>query len=301
MPTRRPRNVVFTLLLALVLLSLPSCAIGRIGLRATEAMLGEEDPELVAEALPAYLKAAEILAATWPDDEGYALAAAGMELLYASSFLAPESRSVPDSRWEERKRLVDRAGRLYARGASRAWAVLERRVPELRKRLASGDGSRLPRFRIKDVPALYYAAAGSLGAFSLDPFDPERAALLGPALALLERALELDPAWDRGALQSLLIQIAPSLPDELGGGYARAEAAYALAREYSRGLKADIHVAWARSVCVPRGDYDGFEAACLSALAVDPDALPEARLSNILSRREAEALLAAAEDIFLIF
>jgi len=278
-----------------------SCAIGRIGLRATEAMLGEEDPELVAEALPAYLKAAEILAATWPEDEGFALAAAGMELLYASAFLAPASRSLPDSSWEERAELVGRAGRLYGRGATRAWAVLERRVPDLRKRLAADSRTALAKFKARDVPALYYAAAGSLGAFSLDPFDPERAALLGPALALLERALELDPAWDRGALQSLLVQIAPSLPEELGGGYARAEEAYRLALGYSEGMKADLHVAWARSVCVPRGDLEGFEAACRAALAVDPDGLPESRLSNILARREAESLLAAVADIFLIF
>lgn len=283
------------------LLAFQSCALSRVGLRATEAMLGEEDPELVAEALPAYLKAAEILAATWPDDEGYALAAAGLELLYASSFLAPASKRLPDARWEERAGLVERAGRLYGRGSSRAWAVLERRVPELRKRLADGDGSALPKFKARDVPALYYAAAGSLGAFSLDPFDPERAALLGPALALLERALVLDPAWDRGALQSLLVQISPSLPVDSGGGYARAEEAYRLALDYSDGLRADIYVAWARSVCVPRGDLAGFEAACRAALAVDPDALPEARLSNVLARREAESLLAAVADIFLVF
>jgi len=301
MATRRPRIADPAPAIALTLLLLQSCALGGVGLRATEAMLGEEDPELVAEALPAYLKAAEILAATWPDDEGYALAAAGMELLYASSFLAPASRRLPDSSWEERKRLVDRAGRLYARGSSRAWTVLERRAPDLRKRLAADDGTALAKFKARDLPALYYAAAGSLGAFSLDPFDPERAALLGPALSLLERALALDPAWDGGALQSLLVQIAPSLPEELGGGYARAEEAYRLALEYSRGLKADVHVAWARSVCVPRGDLEGFEAACRAALAVDPDALPNARLSNILARREAESLLADVADIFLMF
>jgi predicted anti-sigma-YlaC factor YlaD len=117
----------------------------------------------------------------------------------------------------------------------------------------------------------------------------------------IERALELNPAWDSGALQILLVQVAPSLPAESGGGFERAEVAWKAALEAAGGRRAGHYVAWAKSVCVPRGDVDGFRAACEAALAVDPDADPNARLSNALARAEASALLASIDDFFLIF
>lgn len=286
------------ILLSAALLS--SCSIFTLGTRATDAFLSEEDPELVGQSLPLLLKASEILADSRPKDIDRAVTASSLAVMYAMGFVSADAADIPSEEVDARMEANLRAKRLLQRAFRRSSAALERRRPGILAALAAGDKAPLSRLNAKDVPLLYWTGASALGAFSLDPFDPAVSKHLASAVALVERALELDPDWNFGALQELLISLAPSLPRDLGGGMDRAEEAYRRALEAARGLRASPYVSYASSVCVARQDYPAFKKALDAALAVDVDADPSGRLANIVAQRNAKRLLARAQEIFLV-
>lgn len=291
---------VSILTVALAAAFLSSCSIATLGTRATDSFLSEEDPELVGQSLPLLLKASEILADSKPTDVDRAVTASSLAVMYAMGFVSADAAGIPSEEVDARMEANLRAKRLLQRAFRRSSAALEQRRKGSLAALASGDTTPLEKLKAKDVPLLYWTSASALGAFSLDPFDPSASKHLATAVALLERALELDPDWNFGALQELVISLAPSLPRELGGGEERAEAAYRRALEASGGLRASPYVSYASSVCVARQDYKAFKAALEAALAVDVDADPSGRLANIIAQRSAKRLLAQAPDIFLI-
>ena len=286
------------ILLAAVFLS--SCSIATLGTRATDSFLSEEDPELVDQSLPLLLKASEILADSKPKDVDRAVTASSLAVMYAIGFVSADASGIPSEEVDARMEANLRAKRLLQRAFRRSSAALEYRRAGTLAALARGDPSPLQTLKAKDVPLLYWTSASALGAFSLDPFDPSVSKHLATAVALLERALELDPDWNYGALQELVISLAPSLPRDLGGGEDRAEAAYRRALDASRGLRASPYVSYASSVCVARQDYRAFKEALETALAVDVDADPAGRLANIIAQRNAKRLLAQAPEIFLV-
>ena len=286
------------ILLAAVFLS--SCSIATLGTRATDSFLSEEDPELVDQSLPLLLKASEILADSKPKDVDRAVTASSLAVMYAIGFVSADASGIPSEEVDARMEANLRAKRLLQRAFRRSSAALEYRRAGTLAALSRGDPSPLKTLKAKDVPLLYWTSASALGAFSLDPFDPSVSKHLATAVALLERALELDPDWNYGALQELVISLAPSLPRDLGGGEDRAEAAYRRALDASRGLRASPYVSYASSVCVARQDYRAFKEALETALAVDVDADPAGRLANIIAQRNAKRLLAQAPEIFLV-
>ncbi len=286
--------------IALAAALLSSCSIISLGTRATDAFLSEEDPELVGESLPILLKASEILADSKPRDPDRAVTASSLAVMYAMGFVSADAAGLPSEEVDARMEANLRAKRLLQRAFRRASEAMDHREKGIMAALASGDKAPLKKLKTRDVPLLYWTSASALGAFSLDPFDPAASKHLATAVALLERGLELDPDWDNGALQELVVSLAPSLPRELGGGDERAEAAYRRALEASRGLRASPHVSYASSVCVGRQDYPGFKKALEAALAVDVDADPSGRLANIIAQRSARRLLARASELFLV-
>ena len=235
-----------------------------------------------------------------PRDTDLAVTASSLAVMYAMGFVSADAADIPSEDVDARQEANFRAKRLMQRAFRRASEALDNREKGLMAALGSGNLGPLQKLNRKDVPLLYWTSASALGAFSLDPFDPAVSRHLASALALLERALVLDPEWNYGALQELLISLAPSLPRELGGGVERAETAYRRAREASKGLRASPHVAYASSVCVDRQDYAAFKKALEAALAVDVDADPSGRLANIIAQRSATRLLAQAPEIFLV-
>ena len=295
---RSMRNTIA--LAAAMAMLVSSCAISKLGTRATESFMSEEDPDLVEDSLPVLLKASEILADSNPKDNGRAVTAASLAAMYAAGFVSADAAGIPTDEVDARMEANLRAKRLFMRAFRRMSDALDRRVKGLMAALSSGDASGLRRLKVKDVPLLYWGSASALGAFSLDPFDPSASKHLASAVALLERALELEPDWNYGALQELVVSLAPSLPEGLGGGMERAETAYRRSLAAAKGLRASPYVSYASSVCVARQDYPAFKEALEAALAIDVDADPSGRLANVIAQRNARRLLASAPELFLI-
>lgn len=286
--------------LAALVALLASCSFNTLGVRVSSSFMQEEDAALVGDSMPILLKASEILADGKLRDPELAATAASMAVMYAAGFVSADAAGVPDDDFDGRLAADARAKALFIRGFRRSSAALELRVDGLLASLLAGDREGLSRLKPKDVPLMYWTSASVFGAFSLDPFDPQVSRYLASAIAILDRAFELDPDWDKGSLHELMIALAPALPTEMGGGLDRAEEAYKKALTASGGLRASPHVSYASSVAVQLQDYEAFKTVLGTALAIDIDLDPDSRLANVIAQANARRLLASADRLFLI-
>lgn len=285
-----------------------SCAILNAGRYAGEALLSESDYLAAEAALPAFIKVAEVAYRAAPRDPGTAATLASLYLLYGTAFIEGESLFLPDEAFAEREMRGARAREYYRR----AFKVLEpfilRVSPGLFEasyvldsggvRIGSSNADPLRRYKKHDAPLLYYGAASIFASFGSNPLDFSNAARLPQAFAMLERALELDPGYEAGAVYELAMQIYASMPAELGGDRDKALAAYEAALKASDGASAAAYVSYAVLIALPDGDEAAFTKALKAALAVDPAAHPERTLFSVLARRKAEYYLESASHLF---
>ena len=152
--------------------------------------------------------------------------------------------------------------------------------------------------RTKDVPLLYWTAVSWAAAISVSKDNPELIGDLPKAEALMDRALELDESFDDGAIHTFLITYEMSRSGGEGQPEARARQHYARALELSGGRMAAPLVSLAESVSVQRQNLAEFKALLERALAINPDAKPEWRLTNLIMQRRARWLLAHTDDLF---
>ncbi len=289
---------------ALVLLasgcSLRRFAADRIGaaLAAGGASWGEDDdPELIAEALPFALKSLEGLIAESPDNPRLLLAACRGFVTYSSGFVQPRAEALPPEEFDASREISRRALRLDLRALGYCRRALERRLPGAPAALSRSPGSALAGAGPADVGLLYWTGAAWGSAISLGTDRPELVADLPAVRALFDRALALDPGFERGAIEEALIPL-DALPAALGGSPERARGDRDRAIELADGKRAGPWVAWAASAAVAAQDRDGFRAALERALAVDPDASAPDRLANRIAQDRARTLLARIDDLF---
>lgn len=298
-----PRRSTALATAAILMGALAACSPSRMiaGL-AGNAMAGgggvyasEEDPELVMEALPFGLKTMEGLIETAPDNVNLRLAAARGFAGYAYLLQQMRADEVADTT-EARSAFEHRVARLFMRGRDHAMAGLEIRHPGFAEALKKDREAALARTTLADAELLYWGGAAWSGAISADKRDLARVAGLPYAGAMVARTAALDEGFDGGAAHEFLMLYEAGHP---GGSLAAAEAHYHRAVELSGGDSASAHVGFAEAVAVARQDHAAFRKALDAALAVDINAAPERRLTNVLAQRRAGRLLRDEPLLFI--
>jgi predicted anti-sigma-YlaC factor YlaD len=287
----------------------------------------DEDPELVGEALPFALKMYEMLIREDPQNEELLTAAGSGFVSYAYAFIDAPAGMLPYDEYEKQRRMRERAERMYLRGRGYIFDALELRYPGFFQAALSGElAEQLKRTGGEDVPALYWAASGWMGAISASNMDFEMVVDLPRAVALMTRALELEPGYGDGALHGLFIQLYGSVSNygmmygsgalgeyverSLEAYYSRqespletreerAEFHFRRAVELSDGLSASPYVSFAQTFPVQNQEPERYRRLLQRALAVDVDRRPEERMLNIISRRKARWLLEHMEETFI--
>lgn len=258
----------------------------------------DDDPDLVADALPFGLKLMESLLETSPEHQGLLLAACKGFTVYSYAYVDSEAERLEETDLDAARALRARARRLHLRAwgyGERAVALASKTKPEA---LLSDPGPALARLEGKDVPLLYWSAA-SLGlAVSDSRGEAEMIARLPLVDALLHRARALDPDWGEGALDEFDIVLAGTRPgappDEK-----RLREDYERALRLSNGQRASLFVGYAESSAVRRQDAGEFRDLIDRALAIDPDAHASIRLANLVAQRRARWLLDHVDSLFL--
>jgi predicted anti-sigma-YlaC factor YlaD len=187
--------------------------------------------------------------------------------------------------------LQDRARRMYRSGRDHGLRGLDLSAEQLRRE----PRQTLARAQRSDVALLYWTGAswGALIALSKD--DPEALADVPVVEALIDRALELDEGFDRGAIHTFLISYEMVRQGAAGDPAERARKHFARAVELSDGADAAPMLALAEAVCVPAQRRAEFEHLLERALSVEGGD----RLANLVMHRRARWLRSRIDRLFI--
>jgi len=261
---------------------------------------GEDDPELVGDALPFALKLFESLLDEVKDNPQLYLATGSGFIMYANAYIQTPADMLPDTEIDTKSRMTTRARRLYLRGRDYVLQGIEVMYPGYTASLDNDTyNDRLTAMTPKDVPFLYWAGAGWMAVYATDPFDVNIAMGVKKAAAMMETALRLDESYGNGAIHEFFILYYGSLPQSMGGSEEKARYHFKKSIELSKGLTASPYVALASTVSVSNQNAKEFTELLNKALAIDVSKKTGNRLANIIAQRKARWLLDHRDDRIL--
>jgi predicted anti-sigma-YlaC factor YlaD len=282
--------------------SLKRLAVNRVGdalAAGGTAYASDDDPDLIKSAAPFSLKLMESLLEESPRHQGLLLASASGFTQYAYAFVQQDADELEEKDLTAAGDLRTRARRLYLRARNYGLRGLEARHKGFEKALRENSKEALRGTKKKDVPLLYWTAVSWAAAVSLSKDSPDLIGDLPLVEALLDRGLELDEAFDSGAIHSFLITYEMSRANGLGEPVTRSRQHFERAVALSGGCQAGPYVALAEAVSVQKQDLKEFESLLKKALAVNVDAKPQWRLVNLVMQRRAKWLLSRTDELFL--
>lgn len=260
----------------------------------------DDDPDLVAQAIPFGLKLIESLLAESPRHTGLLVAAASGFTGYSYAFVDQRADEAASESLERSVALRARARRLYLRAKGYGMRALEVKHPGFAAQLESNSTTALSGVRKSEVQALYWTAAAQGLAISVSKDNPEMIAQLPLVDAMIHRVMELDEAWGNGSVPEFLISLEGSRTGvKPAEQQANMRQYYERALKLSKGAHASLYVSFAENACVPAQNRKEFQGMIERALAVDPDQHPEYRLVNLVAQRRARWLLGHADELFL--
>lgn len=306
--TRRPGSLAATgVALILVSTLVSGCSIRSMAVNALADSLSrssvvyerDNDPELVADALPFMLKTMEGLLEEAPKNRNLLLNAAKGFTSYAQAFVAVPADYIEEDNLAAARNQRTRASRLFLRGREFGLRGLDLAHSGLREGLYADPDSALQVTRKEDVPLLFWTGAAWAGAINVRKNDMDLVADFNIANALLQRAFTLEPTWNDGAIHEVLIALEAARSGGYGGSLEAARKHFDAAVSISHGETAGPYVALAEAVSIKEQNVKEFRTLLDEALAVDVDAAPDHRLSNVLAQRRARWLLDHTADFFI--
>jgi predicted anti-sigma-YlaC factor YlaD len=298
---------VFCLTLAMLALVHTGCSVKRVAVNQVgNALAGggttfssDDDPELVKAAVPFSLKLMEALLAESPRHEPLLLGAASGFTEYSYAFVQQDAEEMEEKDLAASEAMKTRARNLYLRGRNYGLRGLEVRHNGFEKALRADPKQAVNLATAKDVPLLYWTAVSWAAAISLSKDNPELIGETPIVQAMIDRALDLNEAFNDGAIHTFLITYEMSRPGGTGDPAARSKQHFERAMALTGSKEAGPLVAYAEAVCVQKQDLKQFEALLNQALAINPDAKPDCRLVNLVMQRRAKWLLSRTDQLFL--
>jgi len=292
-------------LILLALGALPGCSLRTMAINTMADTLAasgdvyasDDDPVLVGAALPFSLKTIESLLSSAPSHPGLLLTACSGFTQYAYGWVQSEADMLGAAEYPRAAELRERALKLYLRGRDYCLRRLEITMPGVGLQLVRSPETALTGVTADEVATLYWTGASWGAAVSLGLDRPELVNAVPAVRALMDRALDLDESFGRGAIHEALITL-DSLPEALGGSPDGARRHFARAVELQKGRSPGPYVALATGVSVASQDRDEFERLMREALDVDPELDRGNRLATILAQRKARYLLDHVDELF---
>ncbi len=304
---RRGRRLTSICLASLLVVATSGCSLRKMAVntladalaQSSSGFTADDDPELIRDALPFALKTIEMLLGEVPENTGLLISACQGFTLYGVGFVEIEAERLEATNYRQSKRQYERALKLYLRARGYCFRALDLTFPGAVEALVRGTEGALADARPEDVRLLYWTAGswGSTIAAGLD--QPELVADLPAVRVLLERALELDPDYERGALHDAMVLLEFAELSSGVGSLERAREHYRRALELSGGQRVATYVTWADLIAVREQNREEFVRLLEQALAVDPDQDADQRLVNLIQQERARFLLDQADELFL--
>jgi len=277
-------------------------AINRLGdslANSGTTFASDNDPEFVGQAIPFSLKLIEGLLAESPKHRGLLFAAASGFTQYSYVYVQEPSEEIESEDVAKSKGLSMRARNLYLRARDYGLRGLETKHHGFAVLLRADPKSAVQTMNAGDVPLLYWTAVAWGAAISVAKDSPDLVAELPQVEVLIDRAYQLRPDYDHGAIDQFLISYESARQGVKGDFAERSKVHFDRAVALTKGQMASPFVTYAETVSVQKQNRVEFESLLKQALAVDPDSRPEWRLSNLIMLRRARWLLSREDALFL--
>ena len=155
-------------------------------------------------------------------------------------------------------------------------------------------------FEKDNVFELYYLAASLGGAIKTSQGDPKELINFPKIGKLLKRAINMDPKWNNGALQSAMMNYTASRMDLTKEVIKDTVNFYFnKARDYSNSLDASIFVSYAELIHKPDQNKIDFIKTLEKSLSINTKKDSYFKLSNIIAQKRAKWLLSNLENYFI--
>ena len=292
-------------MIGLLATALPGCSVRQYALsQAANALSGssasfatDDDPDLIGEAAPFSLKLMESVLTEAPRNVRLLTAASRGFTQYAFAYVQQPGEVLEDRDVSGAQRELKRARALYRRARDYGLRGLEVGHPGFGAKLRTDARGAAAALRRDDVPLAYWTGTAWAAHISLSKDDPRTVGEIPQMEALVDRALELDEAFDAGAIHTFLISYELARAQRKPDPTAAARGHFERAVQLSGGQLAGPYVSIAEAVDVAAQDRAAFEAHLQQALAIDADAQPQWRLANLIMQRRAHWLLSRTEQL----
>jgi predicted anti-sigma-YlaC factor YlaD len=292
--------------LCMLALALSGCSIKMMAINTlgdalsegTSSFATDDDPELIAGAVPFALKTIESLIEQSPKHRGLLTAAASGFTQYAYAFVQMEADYIEAQDLDRATAQRNRAKKLYLRARDYGLRSFEVEFPGFRERLRSDPDAALAKTTKKHVPQLYYTAASWGAAFAIDKADSSLSVDQSTIEKLMQRAMALDEAWEMGSLHDFFVTWEGGR-SSIGGSLDKAKQHFERALALSNGQRVSPYVTWAEVVSVGAQNKKEFQEMLNKALEVDVNKAPSQRLANVISQRRAKWLLSRTDELFV--
>ena len=250
----------------------------------TRGILEQNDPETVADGLPAYLLLLDGMISGSPEDPPLLIAGSKLYGAYAGSFVAEPERRI---------RLALKS-ESYAR---RATCLRERELCDALDGPYDRFESAVQGLDPKSMDVAYTLAIAWAGVIQADPGDMDRIAALPRVQLLLEKVVAVAPDTDGGAAWMYLGVMGSLRPESLGGKPAEGKAAFESAIERSGGKNLMAKTLYAEYYARLMFDQELHDRLLHEVIDSPPDA-PGLTLGNVLAQKRAAELLVSGKDYF---
>jgi predicted anti-sigma-YlaC factor YlaD len=306
LPKERRRRLWWVAVLALAV-STSGCSVRRFAINRLGDSLAnsgttfasDNDPEFVGQAVPFSLKLIEGLLAESPKHRGLLFAAASGFAQYSYVYVQQSSEEIESDDVAKSNGLSARARNLYLRARDYGLRGLETKHRSFAVQLTEDPKSAMQTMNAGDVPLLYWTAVAWGAAISVAKDRADLVAEQPQVEALIDRAYQLRPDYDHGAIDQFLISYESARQGVKGDFAARSKMHFDRAVALTNGQMASPFVAYAETVSVQKQNRAEFKTLLKQALGVNPDSRPEWRLSNLVMQRRARWLLSREDALFL--
>lgn len=259
----------------------------------------DDDPQLVKDAVPFSLKFMESILAATPRHTALLTTLAQSFTEYSYAFVQCEADYIADTDYPKAREMRVRAKKLYKRALGYGLRGLDTRHDHFSQMIMTDPKTAVTKMDKDDVDLLYWTGVSWLAAISVGKEDPELVSDVPQAEALIYKALEINPDYDKGSLHEFLITYEAGKPVLMGGSVKKAKENYDRALELNKGLSASTFVNYAEAVDEKAQNRQEFEDMLNKALEIDVDQDKSTRLVNLIMQKRARWLLSRADTLFV--
>jgi predicted anti-sigma-YlaC factor YlaD len=308
--TPSPRTTLSPLLIAAIVILVSGCSVSKTTMNFVAGALsregnssvfsGDDDPELVGDAMPFAIKLYESLLASCPRNPSLLLATGKSLCMYSYAFVQVPAEQMSYNELQEKDEMLQRAKHLYLRGRDDVLKAITLRHPHFAENLNKGNFKAAFRgISVRDTSYLYWAGMSWMAAFTADKSDVGLTVDIPKAVACVQKVMDLNDSYSEGAAHEFFISYYGAMPAAMGGSEAKAREQFALALKCSKGAKIGPYLDLATTVCIKSQNLSEFKTLLETALKINVNKSENNRLVNILNQQKARWFLDHTDDFFL--